>query len=89
MLEKRRPEPAAVTSVDVTARPTFSAFRDPVTWAIAVCVFGAYVTLSLYRLWQRTPSSWDLGIYTEFVKQIANLNAPIVDVRGAGFQPAR
>jgi len=85
MLEERRPEPAAVTSVDVTARPTASAFRDPVTWAIAVCVFGAYVTLSLYRLWQRTPSSWDLGIYTEYVKQFANLRAPIVDVRGAGF----
>src|SRR5215469_13653262 len=85
MLEERRPE-AAVTSVAVpTARPAASAYRDPVTWVTAACVFGAYVTLSLYRLWQRTPSSWDLGIYTEFVKQIANLNAPIVDVRGAGF----
>jgi uncharacterized membrane protein len=85
MLEERRPEPAAVTSVDLTARPTASAYRDPVTWATAACVFGAYVTLSLYRLWQRTPSSWDLGIYTEYVKQFANLRAPIVDVRGAGF----
>jgi len=85
MLEERRPENAAVTSADVTARSTFSAYRDPVTWATAACVFGAYVTLSLYRLWQRAPSSWDLGIYTEYVKQIANLRAPIVDVRGAGF----
>jgi uncharacterized membrane protein len=85
MLEERRPETAAVTSADLTARPTASAYRDPVTWATAACVFGAYVTLSLYRLWQRTPSSWDLGIYTEYVKQFANLRAPIVDVRGAGF----
>jgi uncharacterized membrane protein len=85
MLEERRPEPAAVTSVDLTARPAASAYRDPVTWATAACVFGAYVTLSLYRLWQRTPSSWDLGIYTAYVKQFANLRAPIVDVRGAGF----
>ena len=85
MLEERRPEAAAVTSAEPTARPTVSAYRDPVTWATAACVFGAYVTLSLYRLWQRIPSSWDLGIYTEFVKQLANLRAPIVDVRGAGF----
>ena len=85
MLEERRPETAAVASAELTARPAASAFRDPVTWAIAACVFGAYATLSLYRLWQRTPSSWDLGIYTEYVKQFANLNAPIVDVRGAGF----
>jgi uncharacterized membrane protein len=85
MLEERRPEAAAVTSAEPMARPTVSAYRDPVTWATAACVFGAYVTLSLYRLWQRTPSSWDLGIYTEYVKQLANLNAPIVDVRGAGF----
>jgi uncharacterized membrane protein len=85
MLEERRPETAAVASVaEPTARPA-SAYRDPVTWATAACVFGAYATLSLYRLWQRTPSSWDLGIYTEYVKQFAHLRAPIVDVRGAGF----
>src|SRR6202046_2406690 len=85
MLEERRPEPAAVTSADLTARPPASAYRDPVTWGTAACVFGAYATLSLYRLWQRVPSSWDLGIYTEYVKQFAHLRAPIVDVRGAGF----
>jgi uncharacterized membrane protein len=85
MLEERRPDAAAATSADLMARPAASAYRDPVTWATAACVFGAYVTLSLYRLWQRTPSSWDLGIYTEYVKQYANLRAPIVDVRGAGF----
>jgi uncharacterized membrane protein len=48
-------------------------------------VFGAYTVLSLYRLLTLTPSSWDLGIYTEYVKQYADLHAPIVDVRGAGF----
>jgi uncharacterized membrane protein len=84
MLDERRPEPAAVPGLaEPAARP--AAYRDPVTWAIAACVFGAYLTLSLYRLWQRVPSSWDLGIYTEYVKQFAHLRAPIVDVRGAGF----
>ena len=52
---------------------------------IAACVLGAYLVISLYRLFQLTPSSWDLGIFTEYVKQYANLHAPIVDVRGPGF----
>ena len=48
-------------------------------------MFGAYLAISLFRLLQLTPSSWDLGIFTEYVKQLANLRAPIVDVRGPGF----
>ncbi len=63
----------------------FTVWRDPATWAIAACVFGAYLVISLYRLLQLSPSSWDLGIFTEYVKQYANLHAPIVDVRGPGF----
>ena len=39
---------------------------------------------SLFRLFQLSPSSWDLGIYTEYVKQYAGLHAPVVDIRGAG-----
>jgi uncharacterized membrane protein len=62
-----------------------SAWRDPWTWGIAALIFGAYLVISLYRLWTLTPSSWDLGIYTEYVKQWADLHAPIVDVRGPGF----
>ena len=55
------------------------------TWVIVVAVFGAYLAISLFRLLQLTPTSWDLGIFTEYVKQLANLRAPIVDVRGPGF----
>ncbi len=62
-----------------------TAWRDPVTWAIAALVFGAYFALSLFRLLQRNPTSWDLGIYTEYVKQLSLLHAPTVDVRGPGF----
>jgi uncharacterized membrane protein len=85
MLEEGRPEAAAVTSVAEPAARPAGVYRDPVTWLTAACVFGAYLTLSLFRLWQRMPSSWDLGIFTEYVKQLAHLRAPIVDVRGAGF----
>ncbi|HTR96117.1 MAG TPA: DUF2079 domain-containing protein [Trebonia sp.] len=54
-------------------------------WAIAALVFGAYLALSLFRLFQLDPTSWDLGIYTEYVKQLSLLHAPVVDVRGPGF----
>ena len=61
------------------------AYADPVTWATAVAVFGAYAAISLFRLIKLNPSSWDLGIYTEYVKQYAGLRAPIVDIRAPGF----
>jgi len=75
------PEPAAPR----TARPRPSAYTDPVVWATAVAVFCAYAAISLLRLLQLNPSSWDLGIYTEYVKQYAGLRAPIVDIRAPGF----
>jgi uncharacterized membrane protein len=61
------------------------AYTDPVTWATAVTAFGAYAAISLFRIIQLHPSSWDLGIYTEYVKQYADLRAPIVDIRAPGF----
>src|SRR5271165_5126710 len=86
MLEERRTQAAAAATDEAApaARPS-SAYRDPVTWAVVVAVFGAYLAISLFRLLQLTPTSWDLGIFTEYVKQRANLHAPIVDVRGPGF----
>ncbi len=75
------PRPAPPRSGRVLA----GAYTDPVTWAIALAVFGAYAAISLFRLMQLNPTSWDLGIYTEYVKQAAHLAAPIVDVRGPGF----
>jgi uncharacterized membrane protein len=67
------------------APPPGSAWRDPVIWSVAALSFGAYFVISLYKLLQLTPSSYDLGIYTEFVKQLSQLHAPIDDVLGAGF----
>jgi hypothetical protein len=59
--------------------------RDRVAWLIALGVFAAYLPISLSRYLQRDPASWDLGIFTEYVKQYSRLRAPIVDIRGAGF----
>jgi uncharacterized membrane protein len=60
-------------------------YADPVTWAIALTVFGAYAAISLFRLLQLNPTSWDLGIYTEYVKQVAHFQAPVADIRRSGF----
>ena len=75
--------PRPVMPPDERARR--SAYSDPVTWATAVTVFGAYAAIGLSRLMQLNPSSWDLSIYTEYVKQYAALRAPIVDIRAPGF----
>jgi uncharacterized membrane protein len=77
--------PEALTEVPRSRRAIAGVYRDPVTWAIALTVFGAYAALSLFRLLQLNPTSWDLGIYTEYVKQYAHLHAPIADARAAGF----
>ena len=58
---------------------------DWVPWLIALIVFAAYAPISIFRYLRLDPSSWDLGIFTEYVKQYAHLHAPIVDIRGAGF----
>ncbi|MGH3249510.1 MAG: DUF2079 domain-containing protein [Trebonia sp.] len=65
--------------------PPGSVWRDPVTWTVATLVFGAYFAISLFRLLRLSPGSYDLGIYTEYVKQLSQLHAPIVDVLGSGF----
>src|SRR5262245_21534886 len=62
-----------------TARP------DPVAWLIALATFAAYTTLSVTRYLRLNPGSWDLGIYTQYVRQLAHLHAPVVAIRGPGF----
>ena len=58
---------------------------DWVPWLIALAAFGAYSVISVSRYVRLDPGSWDLGIFTEYVKQMAHGHAPIVNIRGAGF----
>ena len=81
------------TDVDTAAMPPDGpaaqahrgAWRDPVTWALAALVFCAYFVISLFRLLRLDPGSYDLAIYTEYVKQLSQLHAPVVDVLGPGY----
>ncbi|MCW2932724.1 MAG: putative rane protein [Actinomycetia bacterium] len=85
MNEDTAPREDKLVPDKATSPAALRVWRDPWTWGIAALVFGAYLVISLYRLWTLTPSSWDLGIYTEYVKQWADLHPPIVDVRGPAF----
>ena len=58
---------------------------DPVAWLIALVTFLAYTVISVFRYLRLDPGSWDLGIFTEYVKQAAHLHAPVVAIRGTGF----
>jgi len=58
---------------------------DWVPWLIALVVFVAYSVISISRYARRDPGSWDLGIFTEYVKQAAHLHAPVASIRGSGF----
>ncbi len=76
---------AAGPEDDATALPGRAVRPDRVPWLIALAVFGAYLPISVYRYLRLEPTSWDLGIFTEYVKQYAHLHAPIVDIREAGI----
>ncbi len=52
---------------------------------VAVLALGTYLTFS-WSQWRRleTPS-WDLGIFTQLAQRYAHLQAPVVEIKGAGF----
>ena len=78
--EAREPE----TAPGPAGRPEKAGRPDRVPWLIALAVFAVYLPISVFRYLRFDPTSWDLGIFTEYVKQYADLHAPIVDIRGAG-----
>jgi uncharacterized membrane protein len=77
--------PAEVTPARAGAGQPGGTGTDPVLWVIAGTVAVAYSVLGVTRYLQLATQSWDLGIFTEYVKQFAHLHAPIVDIRGPGF----
>jgi len=52
---------------------------------VAVLALAAYVTFSWSQWWRLETPSWDLGIFTQLAQRYAHLQAPIVDIKGAGF----
>src|SRR5215470_18119988 len=93
MAQEERAPPAVAADTDPTVAPEQTgevqrrrgAATDPVAWLIALVTFAAYDLLSVFRYLRLDPGSWDLGIFTEYVKQVAHFRAPVVAIRGTGF----
>jgi uncharacterized membrane protein len=69
----------------IASEPVTSARPDRATWLLAAVTFAIYTTISVFRYLRMDPGSWDLGIYTEYVRQFAGLHVPVVTIKGAGF----
>ena len=54
-------------------------------WLLAFGLFLIYCADSVSRYYRAAPGSYDLGIFTEAVKQYAHFDAPIVDILAPGF----
>jgi len=62
--------------------------NQPPRWPVALVASGCLVAnliLSLARWHRDETPSWDLAIFTQAVKGYAHLGAPVVDIKGAGF----
>jgi uncharacterized membrane protein len=81
-----RDRPAAADLEPRAERRTHRAQgTDWVPWLIVLGALAIYLTISVSRYLRLQPTSYDLGIFTEYVKQFAHLQAPIVDARAPGM----
>ncbi len=53
-------------------------------WVMALVFAGLYATISVARFQRLGTRSFDLGIFEQAIRHYANLQAPIVDLEGAG-----
>lgn len=66
-------------SSDRRARPSL------LPWLLAAFFTALYATLAVARYRGFFWSSWDLAIFTEVVSHYGHLQAPVAEVKGAGF----
>jgi uncharacterized membrane protein len=55
-------------------------------WLLVLGLMTVYLLISLARYYRFAPTSWDLGLFTEEVKQYAHFHAPIDDARSPGYE---
>jgi uncharacterized membrane protein len=89
--EQRRREASPATD-GADARTRLTQWRPHWTlaalgpWLLALGLTTVYLLISLARYERFAPTSWDLGIFTEAVKQYAHFHAPIDDARSPGYE---
>jgi len=54
-------------------------------WVVTGMCFAAYLALSLGRWRRGAAPSWDLAIFEQAVKGYAGFGAPVIDIKGPGF----
>ncbi|HET9169020.1 MAG TPA: DUF2079 domain-containing protein [Actinospica sp.] len=69
----------------MTARTDRSAAAVRGPWLLALGLFLVYGTDSISRYYRAAPGSYDLGIFTEVVRDYAHFHAPIVDILAPGY----
>ncbi len=67
-----------------TVTPRRSTWERALPWVMALAFVGLYVTISVARFERLATRSFDLGIFEQAVRHYAHLQAPIVDLEGAG-----
>lgn len=71
--------PVADSVVDTTANRRL---RQATPHLIAAAAFTVYALISVLRYERRESMSWDLGIFTQAVRDYAHFRAPMVNIRG-------
>jgi uncharacterized membrane protein len=67
-----------------TMTPSGSTWERVLPWAMALAFAGLYATISVARFERLGTRSFDLGIFEQAIRHYAHLQAPIVDLEGAG-----
>ncbi|WP_155850012.1 DUF2079 domain-containing protein, partial [Arthrobacter sp. H41] len=70
----------------VRAAPPVTSRRQPVgAWLVGLAATSLYIAYSATQWHQISSPSWDLGIFTQLAKAYAAPGAPIVPIKGDGF----
>jgi len=64
--------------------PRRSTWERVLPWVMALVFAGLYATISVAGFERLRARSFDLGIFEQAIRHYANLQAPIVDLEGAG-----
>ena len=67
-----------------TGTPHRSTLERALPWAMAMVFAGLYATISVARFERLGTRSFDLGIFEQAIRHYAHMQAPIVDIEGAG-----
>ena len=87
MVDQRETMIRAASGEDDGARtvlPIRSRWERALPWVMALAFAGLYATISVARFERLGTRSFDLGIFEQAIRHYAHLQAPIVDLEGAG-----